>query len=229
MSARCKMPEGRLAEWASGELSETDDVRVALHLGECPECQERVDDYRTLTDALGRLGDSDAMKWHRFGTPFGPMFVAASDQGVSRVSWQTRSPEAFERLIASRLPGFPVIEDREALAPVERQIVEYFAGERHDFDLPVDLVLAASPFQRAVLDAAREIPFGHVVSYGDLAETIDRPRASRAVGNALGANPVAIVVPCHRIVRGDGSLGGYGGGTAKKRHLLALEGVVTGG
>ena len=100
---------------------------------------------------------------------------------------------------------------------------EYFAGTRTVFDQDVDLSVL-SDFERSVLQTAREIPYGEVIPYAELARRIDKPKASRAVGNALGHNPVAIVVPCHRIVRSDGSLGGYTGGVEFKRKLLAIEG-----
>jgi methylated-DNA-[protein]-cysteine S-methyltransferase len=123
-----------------------------------------------------------------------------------------------------RFPGRPVVRDGERLVEAERELREYFAGERSSFDLPVDLS-SLSPFDRRVLEVAfRTIRFGEVVPYAELAKRIGKPKAARAVGGALGRNPVAIVVPCHRVVRSDGSLGGYGGGVRYKERLLEIEG-----
>lgn len=101
------------------------------------------------------------------------------------------------------------------------QLEAYFAGERATFDLP--LAAVGTAFQRAVWDALRQIPYGETASYGEIARRVGRPGASRAVGLANGANPISIVVPCHRVVGADGSLTGYGGGLERKRFLLDLE------
>lgn len=101
------------------------------------------------------------------------------------------------------------------------QLEEYFVGERTSFDLP--LAESGTTFQRAVWAALRRIPYGHTASYGQIAEVVGRPRASRAVGLANGANPIAIIVPCHRVVGSNGNLTGYGGGLERKRFLLELE------
>jgi methylated-DNA-[protein]-cysteine S-methyltransferase len=106
-------------------------------------------------------------------------------------------------------------------AGVAEQLDEYFAGERHSFD--VELRMAGTEFQRSVWDALRGIEYGETVSYGEIARRIDRPDEARAVGAANGANPVSIIVPCHRVIGADGSLTGYGGGLDRKRFLLELE------
>ncbi len=118
-----------------------------------------------------------------------------------------------------------MVEAPARLDAVRRELEEYFAGERRAFDLPLDLTLAA-PFGREVLRACARIPFGATSSYGAVAADAGRPRASRATGNALGANPVPIVVPCHRVLRTGGGIGGYTGGLEVKQHLLTLEGVL---
>lgn len=115
--------------------------------------------------------------------------------------------------------------DPPLLAQAKRELAEYFAGRRRRFEVPV--VLAGTPFQRAVWAALQEIGWGQTLSYGELARQIGRPTASRAVGAANGANPVAIVVPCHRVIGADGSLTGYGGGEPRKRWLLEHEGQAT--
>jgi methylated-DNA-[protein]-cysteine S-methyltransferase len=110
------------------------------------------------------------------------------------------------------------------LAETVRQLDEYFAGTRHEFDL--DLAPRGTAFQLAVWDALRAIPYGATASYGDIARVVGRPNAVRAVGQANGRNPLAIVVPCHRVIGSDHSLTGYGGGIDRKRFLLALEGAA---
>jgi methylated-DNA-[protein]-cysteine S-methyltransferase len=107
------------------------------------------------------------------------------------------------------------------LAAVRAQLTEYFAGERREFDLP--LRAAGTPFQQSVWSALREIPYGETRSYADIAREVGRPNAVRAVGAANGSNPLAIVVPCHRVIASDGRLAGYGGGVSLKARLLAME------
>jgi methylated-DNA-[protein]-cysteine S-methyltransferase len=117
------------------------------------------------------------------------------------------------------------VEDSAAFEAVRDQLAEYFAGKRTAFDLPLDL--GGTSFQRRVWSALREIPYGETISYGELAQRIDSPRAVRAVGLANGQNPIGVIVPCHRVIGANGSLTGYGGGLENKRRLLDLEaGIV---
>ncbi|MBN1529295.1 MAG: methylated-DNA--[protein]-cysteine S-methyltransferase [Thermoleophilaceae bacterium] len=111
--------------------------------------------------------------------------------------------------------------DDDAFGEARGQLAEYFAGDRTTFDVP--LALEGTAFQRRVWNALLEIPYGETVSYGELARRIESPRAVRAVGLANGRNPVAVIVPCHRVIGADGTLTGYGGGLARKRLLLELE------
>jgi methylated-DNA-[protein]-cysteine S-methyltransferase len=111
--------------------------------------------------------------------------------------------------------------DPTPFTEVIRQLEEYFAGHRAEFDLPI--ALTGTPFQRTVWTALREIPYGETVSYGQLAERIGRPGATRAVGLANGRNPICIIVPCHRVVGATGDLTGYSGGLERKQHLLNFE------
>ena len=122
---------------------------------------------------------------------------------------------------AGRAGSASMHRDDAALAGVRDQLDRYFAGEPITFDVAVDPV--GTPFQLAVWHALRRIPYGETISYGALARRIGRPSASRAVGLANGRNPIAIIVPCHRVIGADGSLTGYGGGLQRKRFLLALE------
>ncbi|MCU0504339.1 MAG: methylated-DNA--[protein]-cysteine S-methyltransferase [Chloroflexi bacterium] len=171
--------------------------------------------------------------------PWGPVHLVAGDRGLVAVS--LRQPEAeFVADVARRLHGRVVAMSDPAVpaawrATIDRTVTEldeYFAGRRTSFDVPVDLA-GLSDWDRAVLGGAARLGYGEVTSYGRLARMIGRPGAARAVGGALGRNPVPIVVPCHRILAGDGTLGGYGGGwtgtrddmLAIKSTLLAREGV----
>lgn len=104
---------------------------------------------------------------------------------------------------------------------VIRQLDEYFAGKSREFDLPI--FATGTPFQLLVWEQLLKIPYGETLSYADIARLIDKPRASRAVGNALGANPISIIIPCHRVIASDGTMGGFGGGIPVKHYLLDLE------
>ncbi len=149
--------------------------------------------------------------WTEIDSPIGPLLLTAEDGRLSSLRMAPAAPPDGARR-----------DDGEAVLVAARdQLDDYFAGVRTEFDLP--LGTAGTPFQRAVWDALRAIPYGETRSYGELAAAIGRPGASRAVGLANGRNPVAIVVPCHRVIGADGSLTGFGGGLDRKRHLLALE------
>jgi methylated-DNA-[protein]-cysteine S-methyltransferase len=113
------------------------------------------------------------------------------------------------------------VRDDQALAPLCRQLEEYFAGERREFDL--DLAPSGSPFQLSVWRELQAIPYGETASYGEIAAAVGQPGAARAVGGANNRNPIAIVIPCHRVIGANGTLTGYGGGLPRKQRLLALE------
>lgn len=148
---------------------------------------------------------------------FGPLLWARTEAGIAG-SWfvdQKWFPPAFT---APQRPDDPLI--REAA----RQMDAYAAGERRHFDVPLDL--HGTPFQQAVWRALLNIGNGETRTYGDIARTVGSPQAVRAVGAAVGRNPVSIIVPCHRVIGGDGSLTGYAGGLDRKQVLLRLEGVL---
>ncbi len=152
--------------------------------------------------------------------PFGPVFLARTQKGVCRVSFRKSEDELLSELESrSLLPEMaPQKLERE-----RRELSEYFQGKRRRFDLPIDLRWGTK-FQKSVLQAASRIPFGECCCYGDVAKRVGRPRAQRAVGSALGKNPVAIVIPCHRVVASSG-VGGYTGGLDVKRTLMEIEGI----
>ncbi|HEX2045033.1 MAG TPA: methylated-DNA--[protein]-cysteine S-methyltransferase [Gaiellaceae bacterium] len=158
-------------------------------------------------------------------SPVGPLLLAATPVGVCRISFDPEPEREVEAL--ARAFGVRVLRSPGPLDEARRELDEYFAGRRREFDLRVDL----SPlpeFQRNVLGELVLVPFGRVETYGGLAARIGRPRAARAVGGALNRNPVPIVVPCHRVVGASGSLVGYAGGLERKERLLAHEGALLG-
>lgn len=220
----CTYREDDVLAYVSGELEAEADLEMSVHLAECEECRESAADFRALDCVISDCCRDEAIRWHVFPSPFGRMFVAATSRGISRITWRELDDAGFEDWMAAQFPGRPLIRDAEALAGLERQLTEYFRGERTDFDVEVDLSVL-SEFERRVLEELAEaIRFGQVIPYSELAKRIGKPKAARAVGNAVGANPVPIVVPCHRVVRLDGSLGGYGGGVEYKEQLLRIEG-----
>jgi methylated-DNA-[protein]-cysteine S-methyltransferase len=158
----------------------------------------------------------------RTDTPIGTLTLAATRDGLVRVGFQRELDTIAEELAEQVSPR--VVELPRRLDAVRRQLDEYFEGRRHVFEVPVDLRLARG-FRRTVLELLFErVGFGETRSYADLAALAGSPRASRAVGSAMATNPIPIVVPCHRVLRSGGNLGGYGGGLDVKRYLLALEG-----
>lgn len=154
-------------------------------------------------------------------SPLGPLWTAVGPRGVANISYG-QEPDARElrRLVAVFGPG--IVPDRKRTDALARELDQYFAGKRHEFDVPADLT-GLTPFYRAILRATARVPYGKVTTYRAVAKRAGNERASRAAGGALSWNPIPIVVPCHRVVATDGSLGGYAGGLDAKRRLLALE------
>ena len=157
-------------------------------------------------------------------SPFGVLLVASTGRGVVRIAFRPEDPddvlEELSRKISPR-----VLEAPARLDDLRRELGEYFAGERHTFDLPLDWRLVRG-FSERVLRATARIPYGSVSTYMSMAAAAGNPRAYRAAGNALGSNPIPIVVPCHRVLATGGGLGGYGGGLPMKQALLELEGAL---
>ncbi|MEQ8849296.1 methylated-DNA--[protein]-cysteine S-methyltransferase [Botrimarina sp.] len=144
-------------------------------------------------------------------TPVGPMTAIADESALLGLDFGRSQPTTW---------GNRVTEQTAA------ELAEYFAGERQRFGVPLELL--GTPFQRLVWSALLQIPYGQTRSYRQLAVAIGAPTAARAVGNANGRNPIAILTPCHRVVRAGGELGGYGGGVQRKRHLLEIEAQALG-
>jgi methylated-DNA-[protein]-cysteine S-methyltransferase len=167
---------------------------------------------------------------HLFGTRLGACGIAWSERGVTRLQLPERNPSATERRLRGRLAdsgeGKPPSAMRQTIAMLER----YFAGERVDFaSVALDLS-GVGPFHRKIYDATRSLGWGETASYGDLARQAGSPGAARAVGQAMGHNPVPIIIPCHRVLAAGHKIGGFSayGGAVTKERLLALEGVHLG-
>ena len=159
------------------------------------------------------------MKYCHTDSPIGPLLIAGDEEALHLIGFpHNRKPQKPEAGWIQSMSG--------PLAETVRQLREYFAGSRRDFDLP--LALEGTDFQRKVWRKLQEIPYGETISYGELAKRVGNPKASRAVGSANGKNRIPIVIPCHRVIAGDGGLGGFGGGLTTKEKLLAIEGEVSG-
>ena len=156
--------------------------------------------------------------WHQIDTPVGTVLLAGDGAHLTRIHFQS-GPHPLRPAPHWEATARP-------FAAAIGQLEAYFARRRRAFDLP--LAPEGSEFQRSVWRALRAIPYGQTISYGELARRVGNPRAARAVGLANGANPLPIVVPCHRVIGANGALTGFGGGLAIKRTLLALEGVLAG-
>jgi len=154
-------------------------------------------------------------------SPLGPLTVAVTDRGLVRVAYPDRPLDTVLGDLAEHVSP-RILEAPERLDAIRRELDEYFAGRLGVFATPVDWVLTRGFFRR-VLEATARIPFGESRTYAEVATAAGSPRAVRAAGNGLGSNPIPIVVPCHRVLRSGGALGGYTGGVERKRFLLALE------
>lgn len=197
---------------------ETDLHDAAAALPQIPE---------RLTASLAARAESEALIDVAFApveSPFGDLLAAVTPRGLCCIAFPEESVDRVLTDLAARIS--PRVMERPArLDAVTRELDEYFAGKRREFDLEIDWRYA-SGFGLKVLRQTAKIPFGRVRSYADVARRAGSPRASRAAGNALASNRVPIVVPCHRVVRTGGALGGYGGGLPRKEFLLKLEGAL---
>ena len=168
-------------------------------------------------DAAGLLD----VAYRTIDTPVGTLLLAATVTGLVRVAYEREGFEAVLESLAGKVSP-RLLKSGTRLDPASRQLEEYFAGRRRRFDLPVDLAHLTG-FRRTVLTYLPGIDYGQTATYGAVAAAVHNPKAVRAVGTACATNPLPVVIPCHRVVRSDGAVGGYLGGTATKRQLLDLE------
>ena len=203
-----------------------DDLESRLSAGATPDLDLDLAQRRAV---LARRAAQDGLLDVAYGTydsPLGPLTVFVTPRGLVRLSYPGEPVDdqldELATLISPRVMAAP-----ERTDDVRRQLDDYFGGTRRDFELPIDWRLLRG-FRADVLRATSQIPFGSVISYRDVAAAAGSPNAYRAAGNALGSNPIPIVVPCHRVVHAGGGLGGYTGGLERKQFLLRLEGVLDG-
>lgn len=180
---------------------------ATVELGMAPSAYRRKGAGRTVRFAIAR-------------TSLGNVLVAATEKGICKITFG-EDAAALEAELAAELSEAERIEDTARIEPFIEQIDAYLRGSREHFDLPLDI--SATSFQQRVWDALRQIPYGETRSYSDIAEALGTPRAVRAVANACGANPLALAIPCHRVVQKGGAISGYRWGVARKIELLSTE------
>lgn len=178
------------------------------------ELRERLA-FRAVREGLATVG------YDVCDSPVGPLWVAIGPRGVAAIQFG-REPSAWDLRRLVRVFGPGIVPDRKRSAPLSRELDQYFEGRRRTFGIPFDL-RGLTPFQERVLRTTSRIGYGQLMTYAAVARKAGNEKASRAAGGAVGSNPIPIVVPCHRVVASDGTLGGYGGGLGVKRYLLAIE------
>ncbi|MFZ0388650.1 MAG: methylated-DNA--[protein]-cysteine S-methyltransferase [Solirubrobacteraceae bacterium] len=198
-------------------MNETDDLERLL-AGAGARLNPKPPDLPAAAAAAGMLD----LAYTTTDSPLGPLLLASTDQGLVRVAYLDFADrdEVLQSLADRVSPR--MLEAPGRLDEPRRELDDYFDGRRREFDLPLDRRLM-SDFMRRVLSATATIPFGSVSTYGAVAREAGSSRGSRAAGNALGSNPMPIVIPCHRVLHADGGIGGYTGGLERKRMLLELE------
>jgi methylated-DNA-[protein]-cysteine S-methyltransferase len=182
------------------------------------------DHLRRLHDRLAAAAQAEGIldiAYQTVDSPVGPLLLAATDLGLVRVAYASEDHDKVLQALADRISP-RILRAPARLDTAARELEEYFTGRRHSFDVPLDWRLAAG-FRSTVLHHLPEIRYGHTATYAAVAQLAGNPKAVRAVGTACATNPLPVIVPCHRVVRSDGGLGGYLGGVDAKRTLLTLE------
>jgi methylated-DNA-[protein]-cysteine S-methyltransferase len=237
----CDLCVEALPGYVLGDLPVTDSRWVLEHTAHCTSCRSELHCYEEVDSLLDRccqvkdeatppltaLFQAPVLReaaWGRVDSPIGELLVAVSGTGVCEIAfgWM-ENDRAFVAHLMQR--GFMPIHDDNRIQDVAAQLGEYFSGRRSHFAVPLDFS-GLSLFSRSVLEATASVPFGETRTYGEIARTIGKPGASRAVGNALNRNPIPLIVPCHRIVPTGDGIGKYAGGVEAKVRLLTLEGVL---
>ncbi|NLK07514.1 MAG: methylated-DNA--[protein]-cysteine S-methyltransferase [Firmicutes bacterium] len=165
--------------------------------------------------------DKEIVYWSLLDNGTWRLHMAATDKGLCYVGSQGAPWEELGEWVRKRIPNHEVVEDEHVMEPYKNELLEYLEGRRREFSIPLDL--RGTEFQHLVWDELLKVPFGESATYTDIAERIQRPDAVRAVGTAIGANPVLIPVPCHRMFGKHGEWRGYRGGLKMKKQLLELE------
>ena len=163
----------------------------------------------------------ETIRTYEFESPVGRMRLGSTEKGLCWVELPGSGGRGFAGWLRAQVPDAKVVVDEASNCSAREQLFEYLAGERIHFELPLDL--RATRFQHSVYDELLTIPYGETRSYADVAREIGNPKAVRATGTANGANPIPLIIPCHRVIASGGGLGGYGGGLPLKRKLLAME------
>jgi methylated-DNA-[protein]-cysteine S-methyltransferase len=182
------------------------------------------DELRRLRERLADAAQAEGVldvAYRTVDSPVGPLLLAATEQGLVRVAYRSEDHDAVLQTLADRISP-RILHAPARLDTAARELEEYFTGTRHAFDIPLDWRLSAG-FRATVLHRLPDIGYGHTASYAAVAALAGNPKAVRAVGSACATNPLPVVVPCHRVVRSDGSMGGYLGGIEAKHTLLTLE------
>jgi methylated-DNA-[protein]-cysteine S-methyltransferase len=199
-------------------MTDNDPLERALALSAPRQPDHHPPDLDSAAAAAGLLD----VAYATLDSPLGTLLVAATPRGLVRIAYLDHDDEeSVLRQLAAKISPRVLAAPRRVDVP-RRELDQYFAGARREFDLPLDWRLTQG-FGRRVLQATARIPYGDVSSYKQVAAAAGSPRGSRAAGNALGSNPMPIVVPCHRVLHAGGGLGGYTGGVGRKRRLLAVE------
>lgn len=167
------------------------------------------------------MEETSCVYWGHFYYKDWDIHLAAIQKGLCHVLWPNKSFQVLEEWVKKHFPNTPLVYNQDRIRPYVIQFEEYFTGKRQNFNIP--LVLRGTDFQISVWKALLRIPYGTTKTYSEIAQEINRPKAVRAVGGAIGANPVSIVVPCHRVIGKDGTLTGFGGGLEIKAELLKIE------
>lgn len=246
--SRCQ-PDDVFVAYVLGDLPTRQRTELERHARVCAECRLRLNSFRDagaaldsmftrsprrrelapaakLLDAILAQIPEQKLYYDTADFPgFRSILAAATDRGLCFISFRAAEQEYLSRWADA---DFTVVHSPSALKTALEQMHRYFEGRLRKFDLPVDLRFA-SEFTRQVLAETSKIGYGQLATYQDIANRIRKPRATRAVGNALGRNPIPIVVPCHRVVASGGGFGGYTGGLDIKRKLLRIEGIETTG
>jgi methylated-DNA-[protein]-cysteine S-methyltransferase len=192
------------------------------HLGRAfPDAPEHLSGLHARLAAAAERDSTLDIAYRTVDSPVGPLLLAATGRGLIRVAYAAEDHDAVLQALADRVSP-RILHAPARLDAAARELEEYFAGRRQAFDVPLDWSLSAG-FRRTVLGHLPEIGYGRTASYGAVARLAGRPRAFRAVGSACATNPLPVIVPCHRVIRSDGTMSGYLGGPDAKRVLLTLE------